>query len=67
MIIAQENGEPIGFMGIANGMLEMLFISNENRGHGIGKKLIQYGIDNYSFKLCAYAFYRSRTDHRTEA
>ena len=34
-------------MGISDKTLEMLFISNENRGQGIGKQLLQYGIDNY--------------------
>lgn len=33
LIIAEnEKGSPVGFMGIANQMLEMLFVSNENRG-----------------------------------
>lgn len=49
LIIAEnEKGSPVGFMGIANQMLEMLFVSNENRGRGIGKRLLQYGIGNYS-------------------
>lgn len=43
-----EKGELIGFMGIADEMLEMLFISDECRGQGIGKRLLQYGIENYS-------------------
>lgn len=49
LIIAEdEKGNPVGFMGIAGQMLEMLFVSNENRGQGIGKQLLQYGIGNYS-------------------
>ncbi len=48
VIAKNSNGIPIGFMGIADKKIEMLFISNENRGQGIGKKLIQYGIINYS-------------------
>ena len=49
LIVAEnEHGHLTGFMGIANTMLEMLFISNENRGQGIGKQLLQYGIENYS-------------------
>ena len=36
----------IGFMGIAEGNLEMLFIDNKYRGAGIGKKIITYAIDN---------------------
>ncbi|UCA60711.1 GNAT family N-acetyltransferase [Chryseobacterium rhizoplanae] len=34
-----------GFMGVAEGNLEMLFIHNDYRGKGIGKKLIRYGTD----------------------
>lgn len=49
LIIAKnENEKPIGFIGIADKMLEMLFISNESRGIGIGKQLLQYGIEKYS-------------------
>ncbi len=32
-------------MGVAEGNLEMLFIHNDYRGKGIGKKLIRYGMD----------------------
>ena len=28
-------------------MLEMLFVSDEYRGRGPGKQLLQYGIENY--------------------
>lgn len=31
----------------------MLFISNEKRGQGIGKQLLQYGMDNYSISELA--------------
>lgn len=49
LIVAEnDNGSPVGFMGIAEQMQEMLFISNENRGHGTGKQLLQYGIEKYS-------------------
>ena len=48
LIVAEnENGKPVGFMGVADKMLEMLFILNECRGQGIGKQLLQYGIENY--------------------
>ncbi len=43
-----ENGNPIGFMGIAEQKLEMLFIADNERGKGVGKRLLQYGINNYS-------------------
>ena len=33
LIVAEdENGNPVGFMGVAEKMLEMLFVSNESRG-----------------------------------
>ncbi len=40
-----ENGAPAAFMGIADGSLEMLFIAPEERGKGLGKRLIRYGIE----------------------
>ncbi len=42
---AQE--EPVAFMGVADRKLEMLFVSPSERGKGIGKKLISYGIEKY--------------------
>lgn len=35
-------------MGIEGQRLEMLFVLSEERGKGVGKKLIQYGIEKYS-------------------
>ncbi len=34
-------------MGIENQKLEMLFITSEYRGKGIGKKMLLYGIEKY--------------------
>lgn len=49
LIIAEnEDSRPVAFMGIEGQKLEMLFIGPEERGKGLGKKLIQYGIENYS-------------------
>lgn len=53
MIAEDETGHPVAFMGIEDGMLEMLFISPEERGKGLGKRLIQYGIENYGVKRLA--------------
>lgn len=46
-LIAAEAERPIGFMGVQNGRLEMLFLTPEERGKGIGKQLLQYGIETY--------------------
>lgn len=54
LVVAEnQNGKIVGFMGIADKMLEMLFISNENRGQGIGKQLLKYGIEDYSINKLA--------------
>lgn len=41
----EQDGKLVGFMGIAEGNLEMLFIDSYNRGKGVGKHLITYAID----------------------
>lgn len=53
MIAAGEAGRAVAFMGIENGTLEMLFISPEERGKGLGKRLIEYGIESYSVERLA--------------
>lgn len=47
IIIENENHTPIAFMGIEGTKLEMLFIKNSERGKGLGKQLLNYGIKNY--------------------
>ena len=42
----EQEGILIGFMGIAEGNLEMLFIDNNYRSIGIGKKLVTYAINH---------------------
>lgn len=46
IIVVNEANNPIAFMGIENNKLEMLFVSADERGKGIGTQLIQYGIKN---------------------
>ncbi len=49
LVIAQNEKQiPVGFMGIAGQHLEMLFISEKERGKGLGRELLKYGIENYS-------------------
>lgn len=50
VIIENEINCPIAFMGVQDEKLEMLFILPKERGKGLGKKLLQYGIENYSIK-----------------
>ena len=48
VLIENKKQVPVGFMGIANQHLEMLFIAQEQRGKGFGKALLQYGMDQYA-------------------
>ena len=48
LAVKNEKGIPVGFMGIAEHRLEMFFISASERGKGLGKELLKYGIETYS-------------------
>ena len=51
LLIAQdEKGHSMAFMGIENKVLEMLFITPEQRGKGLGKALLGFGIEKYGVK-----------------
>ena len=45
-----DTREPVGFMGIENNRLEMLFILPEFCGQGIGRAFVEYGIKNYNLQ-----------------
>lgn len=48
LIVAEnDRGEPAAFMGTDGGRLEMLFLSPAERGKGLGRQLLQYGIEHY--------------------
>ena len=53
IIIENEIHHPIAFMGIEDRKLEMLFIKNSERGKGLGKQLLNYGIENYNMNRLA--------------
>lgn len=78
-LVAAENqaGEPVGFMGVENGRLEMLFLAPEARGCGRGGRLLRCGIEQYGVREVTvneqnpqavdfYAHFGFRTYHRTE-
>ena len=45
-----ECGKTIAFMGVENDRLEMLFLLPDERGHGIGRQLLEYGIKEYGIQ-----------------
>ena len=48
-----ESGAPVAFAGIDGYKLEMLFVSAEYRGQGIGRRLLQYAVDKYAVRELA--------------
>jgi putative acetyltransferase len=44
--VKDKSGSIIGFVGVHEMKVEMLFILSSIRGNGIGKLLLQYAIDN---------------------
>ncbi len=50
LVAETESGEPVAFMGVETNRLEMLFLAPETRGQGLGKQLLQYGIETYGVR-----------------
>ena len=52
LIVAEtENngvGKIVAFSGVENRKIEMLFVDNDKRGQGIGRKLVEYAVEKYS-------------------
>lgn len=51
LLVLRENDEishPLGFMGIENRKIEMLFLLPDECKKGFGKTLVHHGIENYS-------------------
>ena len=48
VISVNDLEEPIGFIGVQDRSIEMLFISPYSRGKGIGKELVRYGIKTFA-------------------
>ena len=53
IVCENQADQPMAFLGIEKGRLEMLFVSPPDRGRGVGKKLLQYGIKKYDISEVA--------------
>ena len=48
LIVAEnETGTPVGFMGVQENKLEMLFLDPAVRGQGLGGRLLRLGMEQY--------------------
>lgn len=47
LIVAKNNGDYLGFMGVEQHRLEMLFLDPQYIGQGVGRKLVEYGAEKY--------------------
>ena len=47
LVIAWEGAEPVGFMGIQEHKIEMLFLAPSSIGKGLGREMIKLAIDHY--------------------
>lgn len=50
-VYRDDAGVTLGFVGVAEGKVEMLFVSPEARGRGIGKALLRHAIEEMGAKL----------------
>ena len=51
LIVAEKQPvNPVACMGIAGERLEMLFLSPAERGKGLGRQLVQYGLRQYGLR-----------------
>jgi putative acetyltransferase len=48
--VRDENSQPVGFLGVTNEKIEMLFIHPDARGKGIGKQLLEYAVEQMNAK-----------------
>lgn len=48
VLFDKDENSPLGFMGIEGKKIEMLFLSPDARGNGLGKMLVQRGIEIFS-------------------
>lgn len=53
LVAKDEAGASAAFMGVEDGALEMLFIDPEERGKGLGRRLLRLGIESYGVRRLA--------------
>lgn len=53
VVLENDASELVAFMGVQDKKIEMLFIKNSERGKGLGKQLIKYGIKKYGINEVA--------------
>ncbi|MUH59133.1 acetyltransferase GNAT family [Bifidobacterium sp. GSD1FS] len=71
LVVAFDGAQPVGFMGVDGQRLEMLFLSPDYRGQGLGARLLRDGIANYNVNELtvneqnpqAFAFYEHMGFH----
>ncbi|GAA4889980.1 GNAT family N-acetyltransferase [Ferrimonas pelagia] len=47
-IAKNDTGAIVGFIGVAEQSIEMLFLRGSARGQGVGKRLLQYAIEKWN-------------------
>ncbi|RAU98875.1 GNAT family N-acetyltransferase [Paenibacillus sp. YN15] len=50
LIVASDSDVPAGFMGLADGKIEMLFLSPDYAGQGTGRRLVELAIRTYGVR-----------------
>ncbi|MDO5570268.1 MAG: GNAT family N-acetyltransferase [Bacteroidales bacterium] len=51
LIIVIDNQRPVAFIGIEAGKIEMLFVSPDYLGKGVGRELVELGISQYNVRF----------------
>ena len=50
LIVAGDEAAPQGFMGVEGTRLEMLFLSPAARGRGLGRQMVELGVQQYGVR-----------------
>ncbi|MGB6243584.1 MULTISPECIES: acetyltransferase [Gordonia] len=48
LVVAERDGAPVGFAGVADDSLEMLFVADEMRGTGVGGALLAHAVTDHA-------------------